>query len=119
MKTIRKHTQNVWIDSISFICMIILIVTGVLLKFKIPPGSHGSELWGWSRHQWGDFHFWVAIVMTAGITVHLLLHIPWIQGVIYPKNSENRIQRVVLFSAGFGLIVIFSLVLLMAPVIEK
>ena len=118
MKTIRKHTQNVWIDTISLICMVVLTVTGILLKYKIPPGSHKVSLWGFSRHEWGDFHFWVAVVLVITITLHLLLHIPWIQGVVYPKNDEKKVQRAILFSTGFIILLMASTAVLLGDVIH-
>ena len=118
MKTIRKHEQNVWIDTISLIGMIILIVTGILLKYKLQPGSHGDELWGFSRHQWGDFHFWVAIFMVVAISLHLLLHIPWIKQAVYPKNNAHNKERAFFFSIGFGLLLIASFLVLIGTVTQ-
>ncbi len=79
MAEMRKHTQNKIIDLISFICMIGLITTGVILYWVIPPGSHGETLWGLTRHQWGDVHFWVAILFVIVMAVHLTLHFSWIK----------------------------------------
>lgn len=118
MKTIRKHTQNVWIDTLSLICMIVLTVTGILLKFKLPPGSHKESLWGMSRHEWGDFHFWVAIVLVISIAIHMLLHIPWIQGVVYPKNDSKKMQRAILFTAGFAVLLGVSAMVLFGKVVH-
>ena len=116
MKKVRKHTQNVWIDILSFVCMILLTVTGILLKYKIPPGSHKASLWGLSRHEWGDIHFWIALVVVITIAVHLLLHIPWIQGVLYPK--KNRMQHVIMYSIGLGLLLVLSAAMLFGNVIH-
>jgi hypothetical protein len=117
MRSIRKHTQHVWIDTLSLVCMIVLTITGILLKFKMGRGAHGSTLWGWTRHQWGDFHFWVAVVLVVAITVHLLLHIPWIRGVIYPANNDDKVGKAVLYTAGFGLLIVIGIALLMGAIV--
>jgi len=70
MNSIRKHTQNVVVDTLSFVCMIILTITGILIHFKLPKGSKGDTVWGLSRHEWGEFHFWVAAVLIVAITFH-------------------------------------------------
>ena len=45
-----------------------LLGTGLLLVFRLPPGSrggHGLTMLGLSRHEWGDLHYWVALGMVA------------------------------------------------------
>ena len=118
MAAIRKHSQNVIIDSISFACMVILAVTGILLHFRLPHGSHNSTILGLTRHQWGEFHFWVAMVFVAGIIVHSLLHLPWIKSVIYPKDESRRRKAVLIFSLGIYALLIFTFVILMVPIYE-
>ena len=109
MKTIRKHTQNVWIDTISLACMIVLTITGFLLKYKFPPGSRRAELWGFTRHEWGDFHYWIAIVLIVCIGYHLVLHLPWIKGVISPTKGERKYVKVAAFSMLFIALVAFGM----------
>lgn len=77
---VRKHTQNVVIDLISFTGMLLLLFTGTIMHFVLPPGNHGNDFWGFTRHEWGEFHFWVALIFSGIIVYHLLLHIPWIKG---------------------------------------
>lgn len=116
MNSIRKHTQNVVVDIVSFVCMIILMVTGILIHFKLPKGSKGATVWGLSRHEWGEFHFWVAAVLIVAITFHVLLHIPWIKGVVYPKKNDKKRTRVLIYSITFMLILAVGVAVLLSPV---
>lgn len=86
MKSIRKHTQNVVIDLMSFIFLMVLLLTGLLIHYVLLPGSHGSSFLGLTRHEWGDIHFWVALLFVAVILYHLLLHLTWIKGSLFKKK---------------------------------
>lgn len=93
MKSIRKHTQNVIIDLISFALLLLLLLTGLLIHYILPPGSHGSIFWGLSRHEWGDLHFWFAIVFSTIILIHLVLHFSWIKGSYFSFNKDKNRER--------------------------
>lgn len=90
MNLLRKHTQNVIVDALSFVCMFILTITGFLIHYKLPKGSHNTTFLGLSRHDWGELHFWVAIILMIAITVHLFLHSSWIKGVVFSKKSDRK-----------------------------
>lgn len=71
--------------------MILLLFTGFIIKYILPAGSHGASLWGLTRHQWGDFHFWIAVAFVVTITLHLILHLPWIRASLFPRATvENK-----------------------------
>ena len=76
---IRKHSQNVIIDLVSFICISALLLTGIVIHYVLPAGSRGNSFLGITRHEWGDIHFWIAIAFTFVILTHLVLHMPWIK----------------------------------------
>ena len=88
-KSMRKHTQNVFIDVLSFICFITLFLTGLLIHFILPPGSHGDSFLGLTRHEWGDIHFWLALIFTVVILFHLILHISWIKASLFKGKSKG------------------------------
>ena len=116
MAGLRKHTQNVIIDMVSFVCMVILFVTGAVLHYRLPHGSHNATLLGQSRHEWADFHFWVALIFVAGIIVHMVLHIPWIKSVLTPKDEKQRKYTALWFSFTLYALILFSLSLLVTPI---
>jgi hypothetical protein len=94
--------RNFWTDAVLLLQMLALLVTGIILKYGLPPGQgrgrgygggwgwrggHGGhrgdgsgprELWGLSRHEWGDVHFWIAVSLIAVLVLHLVLHWSWI-----------------------------------------
>jgi len=70
---INRPKANLIIDVVGFICAVLLITTGFLLEYSLPPGSGrlGTEgfgigpgglrrpillLWGLTRHEWGNIH---------------------------------------------------------------
>ncbi|UCD11139.1 MAG: DUF4405 domain-containing protein, partial [Nitrospinaceae bacterium] len=71
----KRSRINFIIDAIAFIGVVLLISTGVLMRFILLPGVERIErgplhLWSMSRHQWGDVHFFIAM----GLMVILALH---------------------------------------------
>ncbi len=99
----RTH-WNALIDSLALIAFVLLASTGLLLSFQLPPGSGGREmlgaghgagekpitvLWGLTRHEWGEFHYWFSLAIMAILTVHLLLHWKWIQCLFKPSGARQ------------------------------
>jgi hypothetical protein len=59
----------------------VLASTGLVLAFRLPPGSRGGRglsLLGWTRHDWGDLHTWLAYAAVVLIVSHLLIHARWL-----------------------------------------
>jgi hypothetical protein len=55
--------------------------TGLVLNYKLPPGSRGGkglEMLGAGRHQWGEWHFWICLTFLGLIIIHLFLHRAWL-----------------------------------------
>ncbi len=102
------------IDVVAFVGFVFLTTTGVLLHFMLPPGSgRWSEVWGLSRHQWGDIHFWISVVFFAVLAVHLILHWRFILTLFKGRLKEGARLRVALGLLG----VITILVLALAPLL--
>ena len=75
----KRKTLNYVIDLTTAAVMLGLLLTGLLVRFVLPPGSgSGRSLWGLGRHAWGDVHFWLAAAMGAVVLVHLALHWQWV-----------------------------------------
>lgn len=114
----RKHNQNVVVDYISFVCFGALVITGFLLHWRLPHGSHDATLMGFSRHQWSEVHFWVAIIFILGITLHIILHTPWIKSTLSPKKGEKQRYTLLIFSITVYTILLFSLGIFLSPIIK-
>jgi heme/copper-type cytochrome/quinol oxidase subunit 2 len=90
------HTQtlNFITDLITLLAMVALAGTGLLLRFVLPPGSrggHGLQLWNLTRHDWGDVHFWLSIVLGTLVVVHVALHWTWVCSLVARRvRSDGR-----------------------------
>jgi len=79
----NRTIANIIIDIIAAFLFLGMIATGYLLRFPLPPGSNKTlSLWGYTRHQWGDVHFWISLGLLVVLVVHLVLHWNWIVTVI-------------------------------------
>lgn len=117
-----KNKFNFWLDCISLVLMIVLVQTGVLMKYFLPPGSgHGPDggpgmtILGWNRHGWGAFHWWLAAGLIGMMALHLALHWPWLvrmatslgRGTGKAATSVKRKH----YQSGLGFVLILILVM--------
>jgi hypothetical protein len=120
-----KRTQlNFAIDAAAFAAFLFLLSTGLLLKYQLVAGSGGLHpvghgrgaadrpitlLWGWTRHDWGQIHYWIAGLLIAILAVHLILHWKWIICVVRGTRAEASGSRFAV-----GLVSLAALVLMAA-----
>ncbi len=89
--------------------------TGLLLAFRLPPGSRGGQglfALGMNRHDWGDIHTWLSYGFMALVILHLAVHWRWLWQFASRKRAWPMLAGV-----GVGLILLF--VLLFQPVEQK
>lgn len=82
--------------------------TGLLLAFRLPPGSRGGAgltAMGWGRHDWGDVHTWLSYGFLVLIAAHLTLHWRWLWQV-----AAKRRAWPLLAGLGAGLLLMIWLV---------
>ncbi len=97
----KKTKMNFVIDAMAFISFVLLTSTGVLVHYVLPPGSgRFSILWGMDRHQWGQLHYWISIIMMVCLGLHLLLHWKWVLAMIKGRPREE----------GYGIRIALSIV---------
>jgi len=55
--------------------------TGLMLFLRMPHGraGHGLTILGLSRHEWGDWHFYVSLAFIALSILHLFLNWAWMR----------------------------------------
>lgn len=112
-----RSTLNFVVDAVTFIVMLAMIATGLLIRFVLPPGSgERRSLWDYTRHDWGDVHFWLAVALGGLVLIHLALHWSWVCSLVsrwcasaearaLPKSALRRnLVGVVLVLAVTGLI---------------
>jgi hypothetical protein len=107
-QTMKKEKLNFVIDSVAFVAFVLLISTGVLMRYILPAGSgHFIMLWGMDRHEWGQLHFWLAVVFMVSRGLHRLFHWRWIVHVIKGGQHRGSVIRVAL--SVFGLIILIGI----------
>ena len=114
---------NFLIDALAFVAFLFLLSTGMVLLYQLPPGSGGRQgfgtghgasersvqlLWGWTRHEWGDIHYWTALVLMAVLVLHLFLHWKWIAGVVRGKPSNASPYRLALGCVGLVSVILLT-----------
>jgi len=100
----KRVQLNAIIDAVAFVAFMCLASTGLILRYQLPPGSGGAVgrgmgrgslqqpvelLWGLTRHDWGDYHYWIALALLAVLSVHLFLHWKWIVCVVRGQRTES------------------------------
>ncbi len=128
----KRNVWNIVIDAISFVVFMLMISTGLLLKFILPPGSGRVEMllrgsgrgiektidvfMGLTRHEWGEIHFWIAFGFLIVLIVHLILHWNWIKAVTFgTKQCPQPFKRKVITIS----VMCFVIVALLLPWIAK
>ena len=78
----KKHLLKYIIDACLFVNMAAIALLGLLLGFVIPRGggpTHGSFL-GLGRHDWGDIHLYLSIVLLCFLAAHIWQNWSWVKG---------------------------------------
>ncbi|NQT86853.1 DUF4405 domain-containing protein [bacterium] len=78
---------------LSYIAMVGLVATGFALAYRLPHGSGGRSLFGMTRHEWGDIHFYVAWSMIGLMVLHIVLHRRWVTntfGVLFSRVRPRK-----------------------------
>ena len=89
----KRNALNFIVDLISFVNLLGLAFTGLIMKYVLPPGTSGlgrelgggrgreeiKYLWSMTRHEWGYIHFYLAVGFVALMVVHIILHWTWIK----------------------------------------
>ncbi len=105
---------NFLIDTLLLVLIVSLAATGLLLHYVLPPGSRGGSglsLWGWTRHEWGDLHFWIALALVALLVLHVALHWSWVCATVehwFRRKSLSgavSVRRRYAIGVAFGLLV--------------
>jgi hypothetical protein len=76
----KRNTLNLAVDLLTPVSLLSVLLTGLTLKFVLPPGSPRARwtLLELTRHQWGEVHFWTTVALGALLLVHVVLHWQWL-----------------------------------------
>jgi hypothetical protein len=90
------------------------------MKYILPPGSgQARTIWGLGRHDWGDFHFWIAATFFGVSALHLFLHWNWIVAVLKGKKTHKSGKRFTLGLVSLFIIVAIAISPLLSEVEKK
>jgi hypothetical protein len=84
------------LDFVVLWLMLLMLATGLLIRYVLPPGSggrgggHGLLLWGLDRHAWGGLHFWASLLLLLLLLLHVALHWTWVCGVVRRRLGDER-----------------------------
>ena len=119
----KKSTLNLVIDTIMLIVMMAIIGIGLLVKYILLTGQEKWDKFGENfefiylgldRHEWGEIHYILGIVLFGLLVLHILLH--WKMVVcIYKNMIKNRFLRIFLAIV----LLIVSMGLIIFPFVEK
>ena len=105
-----RKNLNFIIDSIAFVILMVMTSTGLLMRYYLPPGlcDKRHTMLGLQRHEWGDLHFWLALVFFSLMALHIFLHWRWIVCVVTGKSREGSGMRAAMGIFGLVMVVILS-----------
>ncbi len=96
-----RTATNFFVDVLAFCAFVLLTTTGLIERYLLPPGTgRFQSLWGLDRHQWGNVHYWVALVLMAALALHILLHWKWIVCVVRGRQRDDSGGRIALGFVG-------------------
>ncbi len=102
---------NIVIDLIAALLFLGMLATGYLLRFPLPPGSNKTHvLWGLTRHEWGDIHFWISLGLLLIMLLHLALHWNWIVTVIGKRCGLVKDKQPSLLRCGVWTVVCLAVI---------
>jgi hypothetical protein len=122
---------NTVVDAVAYFGSVLLASTGLMLRFQLPSGSGGLHgigsgpgagdrpvtiVWGLSRHEWGNIHYWIALFLMGVLAVHLILHWKWIVSILGKKaHPDVSGARFMLGIAGLILVSLLAAAPLLTP----
>jgi hypothetical protein len=113
----RRTLTNFVVDTAAFVLFLLILSTGLLLKGPLPPGSHGSTVWGLGRHDWGQVHFVLSLLLLLTMAVHVYMHWRWMWGMVRGRtDTRGRAWRTLAGLVVLGVVLALAVAPLLAPV---
>ena len=94
-----KIWLNRLVDFLLWIAICLMLATGFVIRYRLPPGSRGGSglgIWGLTRHDWGDLHTWLAYTVCVLTVLHLVLHWRWLMRSAWPRLRVPVIAGLIL-----------------------
>ena len=77
----KKNAIKYIVDAILFVDICSIAVIGLLLAFVVPEGKSGRSakyFFGLHRHDWGDIHLYLSLLLLVLLIFHLWFNWTWI-----------------------------------------
>jgi hypothetical protein len=77
----NKNPLKFIIDLMLFVDILSISIIGLILAFIIPRGGQkqsGSLFLGLARHDWGDIHLYLSLILLFLIVLHITLNWSWV-----------------------------------------
>jgi hypothetical protein len=75
----QRNALRYAVDALLYAHLSAALVVGLLLAFVIPRGRGGNKYFlGLHRHEWGDVHLYLSLVLVALVAIHLVLNWSWV-----------------------------------------
>ncbi|QDU33454.1 hypothetical protein KS4_15020 [Poriferisphaera corsica] len=103
----KRNHINLILDITLGLILYIILLTGLIMYYILPPGSRSSTVWGWTRHDLGSLHFYLGIAAIAIILIHLALHWQWVHTLISNLLGRKHGQKIGRAKYASGVIVLF------------
>lgn len=89
-----------------YLSFCLLTATGLLLAFRLPPGSRGGRglsFLAMDRHDWADVHTWISYGFIVLIVIHLIMHYQWLLKI---AGGDKRWRLWTGLAAGLGIVLL-------------
>ena len=77
----QRNALKYLVDALLFVDLCSISVVGILLGFVIPRGrglAADKYFLGLHRHQWGNIHLWLSMILLVLVVVHVWLNWKWV-----------------------------------------
>lgn len=120
----KKSTLNFFIDALLFFSLCAITGIGLLIKYTLPSGQDRWAIYGnnheflflnMDRHQWGDIHFAVSIVMIMLLILHIVLHWQFVTTVFRRLVNHSPIKLLTGTVFGFIAIILIAFPFFITP----
>ena len=99
-KPVSPETRKRYLVNFVMFLLFLGVSASSLYFLYVPSGYQGGRNPRYnmqiifSRHIWGDIHFWTSIILSAILFLHILLHLKWIKNVFfrYMKEWKQMVQ---------------------------
>jgi len=86
----KRDMVNFIVGLISFIVLVTLMISGVIIAWPHEHGPNETDPMGISRHNWSNIHLILGAAFIVLMLVHIVLHWDWIRS--YFKSLSGRSQ---------------------------